>query len=327
MPSEPRFKANAVRPPGLAKTADDVRKGALTNGAEIDNWLRWSQSNDPVTNRQWEWLAGQGFDRDAWVLDVWRSVRDDPKHLATSAIEAEVPWSFYQRHFFGWFLGRFDARAALAMFLDDRLAARLHRFLITVLVAVSWLSLGFYTTRLTPSLLVFLPLLILVALTGLYARRKGLPWYAYLNSLSPRLAAAVGIGYLFFFSAPHLVKILNDTWRPAWQLWLGVAALVSTAYVYLTFHISRRVHPRLPPGPLRKRSLAILALALAYASLGMLIAGPMLFSLPFLGAAASGQPFAVHADLPRLAFCAAVALNLGVLLQLAWDEKPLTEPL
>ena len=327
----------ATIPPEEVETADLpglmdlVRTGELPGltlddrADVVDDWLRWAPRENPVTRMQWACLAVQGRDRDGWVLDLWRSMLDEkhPNREVKAVIAKEIPWDFYQRYFFDWFLSRFDVRAARGVFVEPRWATLLHCLLVAILVTVPWLSLGLWTTQLSPSLRVFGTLLLIVAILGAFTRKK-LPLYAYFNSLSPRLAAAVGIGYLFFFSAPHLVKILNDTWRP---LWLGVVALVAAAFVYLTFHISRRVHPRLKSWDLFRRSGAILALAVAYSSLGILVAGPMLFSNTFLSVAASGQPFAVHADLHRLAFCAAVALNLGVVLQLAWDEKPLTEPL
>ncbi len=326
MPSEASYEANALTSDELAVWTENLRKGTVKNGKLIDERLRWGQSDDPETRRHWAWLVSKEskIDRDDWVLQVFQSVRDDKDRIARNVIEEKAPWDFYERHFFGWFLGRFDVRAARSIFIDPRKATRLHGLLVALLVAVPWLSLG--RLDLTPSLMVFAALLALVVLIG-STGMTGLPGYAYFNSLSPRLAAAVGIGYLFFFSAPHLIKILNDTWRPWWQLWMGVVALISAAFVYLSFHISRRVHPQLNKRDLFRRSGAILSLALAYSSLGLLIAGPVLFSQTFLSTAAGGQTVTVQVDVHRLAFCAAIALNLGVILQLAWDEKPLTEPL
>jgi hypothetical protein len=142
------------------------------------------------------------------------------------------------------------------------------------------------------------------------------------------LGAAVGAGYLFLSAAPQIVHVIYGSSRPWWQYSLVTLSLLASAFGYLLFHISRRVYPALRPGELCRRAAAVLSLAIAYASAGLLVAGPLLFSRSVLGVADGRGVFPKdHVHWYHLALCGAVALNLGVILQLAWDEKPLTEPL
>ena len=317
--------------PDLARRVEEVRGGGPPGASadqrafQFDDWLRWGQSDDPQTRKQWAWLADKKrLDRDRWVLDLWRSFAKDSE--ARAETETEAPWSFYQRHFFGWFLGRFDVQAACAVFVSWGLAGWLHYLLgLAIVITAFWRLQG--TVEPGPSFLAFGGLLAVLLAAGFAVKLAGLPLYAWLNSLIPRLGAAVGIGYLFLFSAPHLVQMLNASQRRPLHFWLGVAGLVLAALLYLMFHIYRRVEPSLEWPSLLRRSLSVLALAVAYSALELLVAAPILFSKPFLCTTCPAAGCAVNADFHRLALCAAIALNLGVILQLAWDEKPLTEPL
>src|SRR5436305_7688195 len=121
MPSEPLFPMHPMSLPDLAASAKQVQE--LRNGERIDEWLRWGQSDDPRTRAQWAWLASKHrIDRDDWVLRLWRSILNDRDQAAKKIIEAKVPWDFYQRHFFGWFLSRFDVRAARGVFIEPQFA-------------------------------------------------------------------------------------------------------------------------------------------------------------------------------------------------------------
>jgi hypothetical protein len=323
--------------PRLAEDAERLLQGELPPGSKeaerdliVDEWLRWSQSDEIQARKQWVSLTVKsGIDRDDFVLRLWRSI-ENPKHKnnrAKGTIEEEVPWEYYQRHFFGWFLGRFDLRAARGIFVAPWLASLFHWSLVVIISGVSLLSLE-NTLSLNASLHTLGWIVGVVCLIGFASALPdpGVRFYAYFNSLIPRLGAAIGIGYLFLFSAPQLVQMLNVWKRPEQEVWFA-AGLLTAALLYLTFHISRRVYPRLSWRLLFTRSASILALAVAYSLLELLIAAPVLFSVPFICGLEPKNDCVVNSDLPHLLLGAAIALNLGVILQLAWDEKPLTEPL
>jgi hypothetical protein len=148
-----------------------------------------------------------------------------------------------------------------------------------------------------------------------------LGWPQTVQLLFPRLAAGVAIGYLFLVSAPHLVQVAAGETASAAAAAAGL--LVAATFGYTVFHVSRRVHPGLRPWPLARRSTPLVALGGAYALLGLALFSPLFGLEEFHGAAASVPDL----DLLQRLLLAAVALGLGMVLELAWEEKPLTEPL
>jgi hypothetical protein len=287
----------------------------------FNQWLRWSQSGDTDVGMRWTSLTGKaGFDRDQHVSTLWRRVKEND--VLRKWVSKMTLWEHYETHFFGWFLGRFNLSAARAVYVNHRLARNLHILwsLLAILLAGGALA---KTRHFNPLFLELTLFVILVGICG-FVRPKILPPYAYFHSLIPRLGAAIGIGYLFLLSAPHLVKLLDQSWRPPFHFWIASAVLVVTAFLYIGFHISRRVHPRLRWKALAWRSFSLLLLGVGYTALELLVMAPVLFAPSLLCGAPDCH---VNAGADRLTLCAAIALNLGVILQLAWDEKPLTEPL
>jgi hypothetical protein len=320
----------------LARIADEVVVGTFSSPPHgkgddrrviAEDWLRWAQSDEPKARLQWAYLNSKGKNRDDYVLALWSSIsrKGAANRSLRDYIETEhAPWTYYERHFFGWFLSRFNLGAARQVCCEARLAAFLHYAVagMAVLLTVLFLNLPL---RLSTSLRFFLPFsLALVALCFLSPKLLKMPYYAYAHSLIPRLAATMAIGYLFLASAPQLVKLIYQSQREPWQFWTASALFTVAALIYIVLHIARRIHPvpRLPK--LFRRGSDLLVLAVAYAAIELWPAAPILFSNSLLFEK-EGGPLAVQPS--KLVFCAVVALNLGVLLQLAWDEKPLTEPL
>jgi hypothetical protein len=294
----------------------------------VEDWLRWSQSDDSFVRMQWSYLTcREKVDRDGYVLRLWNSIAEPQgkNHSLLNFIEEGfTPWEYYQRHFFGWFLSRFNLGGARQVFCVARFAAILHYIVAGIAVFLTILLLR-RPLHLSTSLKFFLPFnLVLAALCFVSPKLLKMPYYAYAHSLIPRLAATMAIGYLFLASAPQLVKLIYQSQREPWQFWTASALLTAAALVYIVLHIARRIHPvpRLPK--LFRRGSDLLVLAVAYAAIELWPAAPILFSNSLLYDR-EGGPLTVHPS--KLVFCAVVALNLGVLLQLAWDEKPLTEPL
>jgi hypothetical protein len=333
------FYAFDCEPSELANIADGITQGRFPESATIqrldpnvvaEDWLRWSQSDDSFVQMQWSYLTCQNkVDRDTYVLKLWKSVAEPApagkNHALVKYIEEGfTPWEYYQRHFFGWFLSRFNLGAARQIFCTARFARSLHYLIAAIAAALTVLIINL-PLRLSRSLWFFLPFgFLLIAICFVSPKLLRMPYYAYTHSLIPRLAATMAIGYLFLASAPQLVKLIYQSPRPAWQFWTASLLLTAAALVYIVLHIARRIHPvpRLPI--LFRRGCDLLALAIAYAAIELWPAGPILFSHSLLYED-QGGPLQVYPS--KLVFCAVVALNLGVLLQLAWDEKPLTEPL
>jgi hypothetical protein len=320
----------------LATLACDLLEGKPTSDLEIpadqrlsflNGWLRFVTATSPLARIRWAALAASEWeplnDRDAYLLQLWKRIVGgeggrpaDPWRLIDYTERNWGPWSYYERHVFGWFLSRFNFSAARQMFRGSRAAAGFNAVVLAGALGVAALAL-YRGPSLARSLL--LAIMAAALLLGSF-RWLGLELYAHFNSLIPRLAATVGIGYLFLMSASQLLGQIQLA-SPPNRVWFGSGLLLATAYFYIAVHIWRRVHPVLRWSALLRRSLDVWLLAVSYAALGLTLAAPILF-----GSTAKGA-LAPEARPEQLALCAAIALNLGVVLQLVWDEKPLTEPL
>lgn len=310
----------------LAGKLEEARQGFVGRDTDeaallLNLWLLWSQSGERDAGLRWSYLTGEeGLDRDQEVLALWKQAKGND--TLKQEVKKKTVWKHYETHFFGWFLGRFNLPAARAVYVDHWLARRLHALWAVLAIAVTGTALAL--TRDFDLLTFVLAGFVVVVSLFAWVRKDKLPVYAYFHSLIPRLGAAIGIGYLFLLSAPHLVKLLEESWRPEWHFWIAGGVLLVAAFFYIAFHISRRVHPWLRLPTVVRRSWSIFLLGVGYSALELLVLAPVLFSPDLV----CGAPdCAVNASPGRLALCAAIALNLGVILQLAWDEKPLTEPL
>jgi hypothetical protein len=290
----------------------------------VGDWLRWSF--DEAANRSWQRLADGGhLDRDRFVAQLMQSLAPGGVHydLAQGIGDRIGSWAAVQRHAFGWLLRRFEHRAAARIYSRRLLGSNLAAALALVALATVAFCVNRFGHDPGAALAAALGLAVVVAILQPLA---GLPWHAYLLYLTPRLGAAVGFGYLFLTSASGAVRaVLASGWLACrWPV--ALLLLFATAWAYAIFHIYRRVRPERHLPDLLRRSLDVVLLGVFYAAVGALLAAPVLFSPAFLGftqAELAAHPVAAH----HLALFAAIALNLGVVLQLAWEEKPLTEPL
>ena len=318
----------------LAALARSARSGDLEPDREpaqrarlLVEWLVWSQ--DDAALRRWQHLAalapGERIDRDRFLDGLLASLAEGGANhdLETGVHRLMEPWDSYRKHFFAWFLRRFEFRAACRIYSGRPLASWLGWLLAALAIVAECVCARRFGLDPTPAVAVFLGLVLTMVLVRPLG---GLPREAYVRWITPRLAAAVGFGYLFLASASSVVRALLYSRWLARHAALALVLLLAAAWLYVILHIYRRVRPGLRPPALLLRSGDVLALAACYAAAGLLLAAPLLFSAVFLGCSPEdlrAHPVQAH----HLALCAAVALNLGVVLQLAWDEKPLTEPL
>lgn len=293
--------------------------------------LRWALSDDPGSRRDWAVLAQSAEepvlrDRDRFVEELWQRVEAAPEHADLRGfLQRHLgAQSFYAEYLFDWFLRRFHPAAALRLYGAPVAARVLYAVLLVLAIVVVTVAAGFGFVGPAP---------IVAGLTGLvllpFAVRvlTGRGWGQAAQLLFPRLAAGVAIGYLFLLSAPHLVRVAaREQLGSAVVLALGI---VGATLAYTVFHVSRRVHPPLRLGHLVRRALPLVVLGGAYSLLGLALFSPIFTLAAFHGVDPAGSSAAAVPDLGvfhRL-LLAAVALGLGMVLELAWEEKPLTEPL
>lgn len=291
--------------------------------------LRWALSDDGSAAIQWQALqieAGAPAelrDRDRYVTALWRSLTTHPAHRDfrrwLAGWRAE---DAYRRALFGWLVARFDLRAAL------RLVAQRPRLATPVLAALTALALpatvavafagGVGVAAGVTAALVALALWLAAWAVA------GLPAWSLPVAPVPRLAAGVGVGYLFLAAAPDLVRLLAGWGRPLSQQLAAGVAVLAALLLFAAAHCQRRVRPAPPWPTVVGRAALLLAFGAGHAAAGAALAAPVLFS-PRLLAPPGGA--LLRPSLEDVFLCAVVALALGIVLQLAWEEKPLTDPL
>ena len=296
-------------------------------GREFHTWLRWVQSDHPRAILWWHWLDENRdpeiLDRDEYVVKLWKTIEapNHPNRLAKTQVSETTAWSFYQRHFFNWFLNRYNTVDARRVFNGSWLNRYVHLPVsLLALAAVVWFFGWGCQTRC--EWLVAALAIVLVFVAGNLA--SGIQPAYYLQALIPRMAVTTGLGYLFLFSASGLVAAIYHNPLPAiWQIIISLA-LALFVLIYMIQVIQRRVVPRLNLWQACKRSFHLLSLGLAYSAIGLLISAPVLFTSTFL----DGKPGNTipPASSAALLLTATIVLAIGVALQLVWDDKPVTEP-
>lgn len=285
-------------------------------------WLRWAQSDHPRAILWWHWL-GEHPDpdipgRDEYISQLWQKINARHEtHVVKEQVAKETAWSFYERHFFNWFLNRYNAIDARRVFSGNQINRYVHLPVSALaLLAVVWFF-G-WTCQTACEWLVAALAIVLVFVAGNLA--AGIQPAYYLQSLIPRMAVTTGLGYLFLFSASGLVAAIYNNRLPlAGQIIISFA-LVAFVLIYMIQVIQRRVVPRLNCWQAGKRSFHLLVLGLAYSAIGLLISAPVLFSPAF------DKSFTRPPAPETLLITATLVLAIGVALQLVWDDKPVTEP-
>lgn len=154
--------------------------------------------------------------------------------------------------------------------------------------------------------------------------RLGRPSAALLLDLSlPRLGAGVAVGYLALATASELVAHLTS--RPTCVRLALTAGLLAVTWAYTALHVGRHLHPAPRPRTAAVRAATLLAFGAAWTALELAFFASLLLAPDFH----AGHPLAgaIHRDPTSPALLATVALALGMALELAWEEKPLTDPL
>ncbi len=296
------------------------------------DWLRWVISDEPRARAWWHWIHEQRTsgashsikDRDEYTAALLRSITDPngKNREAREQFEKQfTTWSYYEFHFFDWFLNRFNVLDARGILNPSPRSRYAH-------LPVSLLSIGivavFFFLDSPPASSWLIAALGLAVVLGLGKWLSGISLTYYLQSLIPRLAALTGLGYLFLFSASNLVAVLyTNRLAPDWQAIIS-AAIVGSVWSYMILVIRRRVHPRLSPRRVFARSCHLMIMAAAYSAVGLFICKPIFINEQFLGEHYYHLPLVFQAYHLLLA---AIALAIGVALQLVWEDKPVTEPL
>ena len=294
-------------------------------------WLRWVQSDDARAILWWHWVTKKKKtdeigDRDEYILKLWHSIDDEgaPNSEAKKEVEDQITdWSYYQNYFFKWFLKRFHIRFAREVFTRNCFIVSAHYwyFLLNLFIAI------FYYFR--PNLFTYEYVAGLLMLTIIPVGTLIITHFAsnmkignFIHSMVPRLFATIAIGYLFLISIPNFVKrvylVFND-----FALFIAGILIILTIFLFILLNIYKRVIPELDFSKLLSRSADLLVIAVSYTLFGLYLFEPVIRKSIFN----EEQLHFFHPCLGQLFFLASISLAIGVIFQLIWEEKPVTEPL
>lgn len=311
----------------LAEGEHPDRLDPTDRAAFAHGMLRWAVSDEPGPAVHWSALSRAGRkeldDRDTYVLRLWRALKSHPAHrpFRETYFDAWQVEEHYEDRLFRWFLARLDLPAALRLHVGKPTAWSFHLTFLVLAVGLTWARFAVFGTSAMGSPGVAAGLVALLAGAFVLLRRRSLPAGAFLQALVPRMGAAVGVGYLFLLAAPHLLAVLTRWQGPRpLQLGLGLVA-VAGVWAYAVFESMARVEPAPRFRRAAARALPIVATGAAHALLGLALLAPLLAV-----ALESTEP-GLLPQLHDLLLWAVFALGLGVPLELAWGEKPMTEPL
>jgi len=317
----------------LEGTIEGLSPGGL-KGSETrakHDLLSWALSDSPEARTQWDVLVRNTTkktltDRDRYVAALWETVSPEGtnKDLHGLIHNKLGAYGSYQTTVFTWFLRRFDLGSALKVWTSSFRAA-LFRSILPLALLLSSVALlgwlGYEPAASVGGVIIFGALLL-----ATWALCRSLSFGAFVQALLPRLGAGVAIGYLFLAAAPDLVRAIVGWGQPQSVQWSVAAAILAAVWAYAAFHIGARVHPTPRTRVVAFRALATVWFAVACAAVGLVFFSPLLFSSQFLSSPASVSP-PTPPDPHSATLVAAVALALGLILELAWEERPLTEPL
>jgi hypothetical protein len=278
-------------------------------------------SDEKKGRGKWQWLRTKvaGLERDRVVFGLWHAL--EAKYgLQVELLGGSV--SYHRAWLFDWFFGRYDLRRGRMVAGGGRWAENSHLLLALVVGSL------FVLRRTTPlsrspawwSILgVGLAYAVAVGVLAwsFHGKLEGFlePAVLALQSLLPRLAGASAVGLVLLTSSQGLLSLVVTTlgW---WRLALPLAA----GYIYLLLEMARRVHPLPRLRRLALRGLDICATALCHGMALTLVAERGLRKI--LGAKSVG-PF----ELQAAASVAVSIFIIGLVVNLIWAEKPVTEPL
>lgn len=314
-------------------------------GKQFHLWLRWVQSDDPYALLWWYWMSSQeeklavktidGLtpkevkkvnldlrNRDDYIIQLWHTINNKNANNRQARVDVEqryTPWSYYTRHFFNWFLKRYNVVDARQVFTQSLLSRYVHIPLSLLSIALVGLFLGDIWPPGQEWLITGISLLLGFVVGNVAARMQ--PAY-FLQSLIPRFAASIAVGYLFLFSASGLVAVLYDSRLSFWLQAAICLVIILAVGIYMVQVIHRQVQPRLPLWRAVQRSFHLLLTGAAHSAIGLWVSAPLLYSETFLNQSAPPEPTA-----GCLLLTATIALAIGVVLQMVWEDKPVTEPL
>ena len=298
--------------------SDSERENKIRNA-----WLRWIQAEAPSSAMTWAYLVkrknGITDDRDFYVSDFFHQCETN-EDFKNHVEEFWCPWQYYKDHFFYWFLNRYQLQYAIRVFSPRGSLQWFPVWGNAILILLIWSNLLLFPAL--PMIVSLLFFIVAIACGLVFAKTQDLPPLKLVHAMAPRLAGTTAIGYLFLLSLPQFISFLCRGASDTVVLAAAGTVLLLFMLILTVLQIQKRVKPSLPVSALCGRALQLMTIAMAYSSLGLFLTKDIVFVEMNNGVFRSLYP-----GWPQLFLVAVISLTIGVLLQLAWEEKPVTEPL
>ena len=309
--------------------AEDI--GEQRTNAMIE-WLRWIQCDSHLARMKWIcFVEGNEnlekteklSDRDGYVAEFFNVCQKD-EYLKEYSKRFWSNWSYYQNHFFYWFLNRYNLPFAIGTFSGSRLLQWLPVYGSIVATALVWFFIYFSWFNPRPfANLAYVLFVMLIGYAWGLARLQALPGFKLLHAMVPRLAGTTAIGYLYLLSVPQFLAYLCRQGADVGLQWGTGAVILLLVFVFTCIQIQKRVKPDLTLPRLGGRAFQMIVIAMAYSSTGLCLTRGFLFQ----NALPTGGFDDLGPGASQLFLVAVISLAIGVVLQLVWEEKPVTEPL
>ncbi|MBN1271072.1 MAG: hypothetical protein JXB26_02275 [Candidatus Aminicenantes bacterium] len=325
----------------LSKIGGSSRDEIETKVRALNEWLRFIAGNTSISRFKWSLFSKtdeKGKEllkhRDKYILSYFSNLSEieiNPQITFEQYVDLNWgPWSYYLNHFFRWFLGRYHIRYARKILTTNFFVVQLH-YLLLFFSIIFFFSVNF---RLAPILYKAAGFLIMIigVLTGASAvilkkQKHNLSFKRIfgmmVDSLSPRWAATIAIGYFFLLSVPNfLCDICENRISNSIQI-LGSIFFLVVTFIFIMLNINKRVEPALVFKELFCRFLDMIVIAVSYALIGLVVFRKIFI----LAVQRANSGYQSQPCLIQLFFMASIALTIGIIFQLIWEDKPFTEPL
>jgi hypothetical protein len=310
-------------------------KDGFTNKEELFHWLRWIQSDDE--NRK----AGSSFpywlclkkdkniiyrNRDKYTLYFLHSIFDIISIKDTSLLSPNSKFNdnkiytcdYYQEHFYYWFLRRYRidyARQIYGISWQWNIAIPW----LMIITSFSGIIL-YYFIKSDYKPLSIIPLAVLY-LCILFSTSGKMGVAKAIHCLIPRLAATSLVGFLFIFSTPELIKFIIIKVNMAGKMILPLA-LFLTSIGYIVLEMTNRVKPMPDTIDTLWRTITVWGTGFMHSTFIILLC------VDLLSIVTKNQiNYFSQFKFLDLLILILINLSIGIVLNIVWEENPVTEPL
>ncbi len=224
------------------------------------------------------------------------------------------PWNHQKNIVYYWFLRRYKIDYARQIYGVSWIWNLAIPWLMIITSFLSILLYQFISPDYKP--LSTLPLVILY-MSLFFSMWGKMDTDKVIHSLIPRLAATSLVGFLFIVSTPDLIKFIMNNLTATGKLFLPVALFI-TSIGYIILEMTNRVKPMPDTRDTLWRAITVWGTGFMHSTLIILLCVDLLNIIP---------RDVVQFNYLDLFIMILINLSIGIVLNIVWEENPVTEPL